>query len=85
MDGLSVSRGVTAIRPKSSVWKRCPSPGLLSVTKKSTLNSDEFSLGERGAKEYRSDNDYLYQSVFSWTFLPAPLVFLCAPQAHIVQ
>ncbi|BDD87879.1 hypothetical protein DPPLL_22440 [Desulfofustis limnaeus] len=41
MDGLSVSRGVTAKEPKSSVWKRCPSPGSLPVTQKSTLNLDE--------------------------------------------
>jgi hypothetical protein len=41
MDGLSVSRGVTAKEPKSSVWKRCPSPGSLPVTQTSTLNPDE--------------------------------------------
>ena len=41
MDGLSVSRGETATRPKGSIRKRCASPVLPPQNLQSTLDPDD--------------------------------------------
>ena len=58
MDGLSVSRGGTATRPKSSIRKRCASPVLPPQSLQSTLHPDDPDLLElvfRTADEMKQD------------------------------